>query len=452
MKFGVNSINVSEAERSDTAVRGMVEPSSDAGSERRFTARQWYVLMIITAIYACHALDRAVIGVVIEPMKADLKLDDTKVGVVVGLGYGVAFALAALPMGMLIDRANRVRLLSGMVVVWSAFTALAGAAQGFAGLVFARAGVGAAEAGGQPASLSILSDYFPSNRRATALGILYFGAAVGYALSNIVGGVVTHAYGWRTAFFLAGIPGVLLGILLVCTVREPAGAKGENGRAAKAPAVTAVLAYAMRNPVIMHISAAMVLAAFSVTIVMMWTVPLLMREHGFNVAEAGLIAAFAGGFSQALGAVVSGALTDRLSNSAPHRIVIVPVIGTAVSMPLIIAICFIPSAWGAAGLFILAGFVLSSWTAAGYAALLGQLPDRMRGTTLSCLQIGCSFIGASMGPFLVGVLSDRIGGTHSLAWAMSICSLAALWSAAHFLLGGRAIRRGSHHQQAISID
>lgn len=414
-------------------------PAGEDQGMRGFSRQQWYVLCVIAAVYACHALDRAVVGVVIEPMKADLGLDDTGVGMIAGLGYGLAFAVAAVPMGMLVDRGNRVRLLSGMVIVWSACTAAAGAMQSFAGLLLARIGVGAAEAGGQPASLSILSDYFPASRRATALGILYFGAAMGYSISNIVGGVVTQEFGWRAAFFLAGVPGVVLGVILWLTVREPARAVVD--RATLAPSFGSVFRHVRANPVILHVAAAMVIASFAITVVTVWTVPLLMREHDFTIAQAGLVAAIAGGVSQAIGAIAAGSLADRLAARSPERIVLVPAIGLALATPMTVAICFVPSPWAAAGIFVLFGLLLSCWTAPGFATILGQLPDRMRGRTMSVIQIGCSFVGASLGPFAAGALSDAIGGPHSLAWAMTLCSLGGIWSAVHFMLGGRAIRR-----------
>ncbi len=406
----------------------------------RFTRAQYYALVVMTAIYACHALDRAVIAVVIEPMKADLHLDDTGVGMIAGLGYGIAFALAAVPMGMLVDRLHRVRLMAVLVVMWSSMTALAGIAQSFLALLLARIGVGAAESGGQPAALSILSDYFPPERRATALGVLYLGAAAGYAVSNILGGLVAQHFGWRAAFFLAGAPGIVLGILLVLTVREPP--RASDGPAEEAPSLAHVLRTISRNPVVVNTGVGMAIASFSITVVTVWIVPLLMREHGFTVAEAGLIVAVAAGLSQAVGALAAGSLADRLARRAPQGIILVPAIGLALSTPLTIVICFVPSATAAVALFIVFGLLLSCWTAPGYTAILGQLPDRMRGATMSMVQIGCSFIGASLGPFVAGSLSDTIGGPHSLAWAMALCSVGGLWSAAHFLLAGRAIRKG----------
>ena len=418
------------------------EASDPIQAARKSSMRvQWYVLGIMTAIYACHALDRAVIGVVIEPMKADLRLDDTSVGMVAGLGYGLAFAVTALPMGLLVDRLHRIRLMAVLVITWSSMTAAAGLAQNFLSLLLARIGVGAAESGGQPAALSILSDYFPEGRRATALGVLYLGAALGYAISNIIGGFMAQHYGWRAAFFLAGAPGIVLGLLLIATVREPARGGAASG-GSKAPPFSDVLRTIVGNPVILHTAAAMAIAAFSITVVTTWIVPLLMREHHFTIAQAGLLVAIAAGLSQAVGALAAGSLSDRLARWKSYGIILVPAVGLALATPLTVAISFIQSAEVVVALFIVFGLLLSCWTAPGFTAILGQLPDRMRGATMSMVQIGCSFVGASIGPFAAGWLSDVIGGPHSLAWSMSICSIGGLWSAAHFLLAGRALSTG----------
>ena len=147
-------------------------PPSDAS--KKIERRHWYTLIVLTAIYACHSLDRAVVSVVIEPMKAELELTDSDIGVVAGLGYGIAFALAAIPVGIMVDRFNRVRLLSVLVMLWSLFTAVAGFARGFLGLLLARVGVGAAEAGGQPAALSILSDSFPESRWSAPTKVVHY--------------------------------------------------------------------------------------------------------------------------------------------------------------------------------------------------------------------------------------------------------------------------------------
>ncbi|MBB3860960.1 putative MFS family arabinose efflux permease [Novosphingobium hassiacum] len=417
---------------------GSFEPPTAA----RVTARQWYALLILTVIYACHSLDRAVVSVVIEPLKHELGLSDSRIGVITGLGYGLIYGLSALPLGYLVDRVNRVRLLTILVVVWSGTTALAGFARGFWDLLLARMGVGAAEAGGQPTALSLLADYFPESRRSTALGIFYLGTSVGYAASFLIGGLVASAYGWRAAFFVAGVPGLILGVMLYLTVGEPVRTSDTGAARDDAPPLLAAFRFLSRMPAIRHLFAAMLLASFSVSVMLMWMVPLLMREHGLTLAQAGTVGAITMGVSQSLGAIVAGVLADRIARRGRHRRVLIPAIAMTCSVPLAIGGALSPQAVVAVGCLLGFGLFTSAWTAAGYTTMIGEVESRMRGTMLGAMQVGATLLGSALSPFITGVLSDTIGGRHSLAVAIAILSLTGLWAALHFLLAGRAIARG----------
>lgn len=174
----------------------------DARDGSRATA-----LGIIVLIYAVHAIDRGIVSVVLEPMRRDLGLDDVQAGVLGGLAYGVAYAVTCIPMGIMVDRLNRRNLLSAILTIWSAMTLLAGFVQSYAGLVACRAAVGAAESGGGPTSISLVSDLYRPEERARALGLLYLGSGLGAAAAAIVGGWIARQYGWQIALIAAGAPG-----------------------------------------------------------------------------------------------------------------------------------------------------------------------------------------------------------------------------------------------------
>lgn len=176
----------------------------------------WYTLGLLTLIYLCHAVDRSVISIVLEPLKQEFGISDSQVGILTGLAYATLYALAGIPIGYLIDRRNRRNLLAVLVAVWSACTVACGFAQNYWHLLTARLTVGAAEAGGAPTALSIISDLFPPDRRSTAISIFWVSTALGTAVSFAIGGLVAAEYGWRAAFFVAGLPGLLLVILLLC--------------------------------------------------------------------------------------------------------------------------------------------------------------------------------------------------------------------------------------------
>ena len=168
----------------------------------------WYVLGILTLEQTCHGIDRAVIGLVLAPVGREFALSDGQLGILAGFAYGIFFALAALPFGIAVDSWNRRNLMAAALTLWSGATALCGLATGFWTLVIGRAAVGTAEAGGSPTGMSLLSDYFGEDRRATAIGIWYLSSGIGLAIAFLVGGAIVQSAGWRWAFVAAGVPGL----------------------------------------------------------------------------------------------------------------------------------------------------------------------------------------------------------------------------------------------------
>ena len=191
------------------------------GTQQPASSRQAYwTLALLTLVYLVHSIDRQVISVVLEPIRHEFHASDKMLGLI-ALAYSVLFALACLPAGWLIDRTNRVRLLSGLLAGWSGLTALCGFTASFAMLLLARAGVGAAEAGASPTIMSLISDYFEPRRRALAIGICYTSTAFGVSASFLIGSIVAAAHGWRAAFWVAGAPGLILAASILATLREP---------------------------------------------------------------------------------------------------------------------------------------------------------------------------------------------------------------------------------------
>jgi MFS family permease len=171
----------------------------------------WYVLGILTLAQTCHGIDRAIIGLVLAPVGREFALTDGQLGMLAGFAYGIFFALATLPFGIAVDNWNRRNLMAAALTLWSGATALCGLATGFWTLVIGRAAVGTAEAGGSPTGMSLLSDYFGQDRRATAIGIWYLSSGIGLAIAFVVGGAIVQSVGWRWAFVAAGVPALLPG-------------------------------------------------------------------------------------------------------------------------------------------------------------------------------------------------------------------------------------------------
>lgn len=407
-------------------------------------ARSWYALTILTLIYSCHFLDRMMMSIIIEPARIEFGLSDSQIGLLTGLAYGATFAVAGIPLGMLIDRVNRVRLLAVLVSIWSGMTAMSGVAQSYWQLLLARMGVGGSEAGGSPASLSLISDLFPPNKRSTAVGVFFMSNAVGAILAIFIGGFVASRYGWRTAMFIAGVPGLILGLVLFATVREPKRGAMDTQRepVQKAPSLREVLKSVTSNPALVHMLAGIAISSASVATIGSWLAPFVMRFHGYNLKEAGFSVALASGFCGAMGSVLGGLLSDRLASSGARR-----------RMDLCMWVCLLATGVAAAGLFMTVSYAavgLLSLTQmiafvvfpAAFGSMLSLTSTRMRGTTAATMQVVTNLVGYGMGPFMVGVFSDLYGGGQSLRLAMlTVICICFPWASVHFLLAARAVQR-----------
>jgi predicted MFS family arabinose efflux permease len=183
-------------------------------------ARQ-YALGVLVVVYTFNFIDRQILSILLEPIKAELGLSDGQLGLLAGFAFAAFYATLGIPIARYADRSNRRTLIAAALAIWSGMTALSGLAQNFWQLLVARIGVGVGEAGCSPPAHSMLADYYPATQRATALGIYSLGIPVGIMFGFVAGGWMNEFFGWRAAFFVVGIPGVLLAVLVRFTVQEP---------------------------------------------------------------------------------------------------------------------------------------------------------------------------------------------------------------------------------------
>ncbi|TVV77114.1 MFS transporter [Sphingomonas solaris] len=411
----------------------------------------WFVLGILTLSQTCHGIDRAIIGLVLAPVGKEFGLSDGKLGFLAGFAYGIFFAIAALPFGLLVDRANRRNLMVAALTVWSAATALCGLATGFWTLLAGRAAVGTAEAAGSPTGMSLLSDYFDQDRRATAIGIWYLSSGIGLAIAFFVGGAIVQAHGWRWAFLAAGVPGLLLAPVLLLTVREPV----RGGRDLSATVAddlhglsfTARVRLLAARPGLLHCIGAIVLIATGIYGMSTWLTTFLIRVHGMSIADAGLTVAIAYGVLGSVGGFAAGWLADRLNRRFggfdPARTAMLGAV-----LPFITAATGIATvAAGDRGVTIAClmacGFVSASYNGPIYAVIVTLAGPRLRGLAVSMVQLGANLVGVGAGTFLIGAVSDAIGGIRGVAWGIGIAMLFTLWGGIHLVLASRSIRRAS---------
>ena len=193
-----------------------------------------YVLAMLVVVYVFNFLDRQIVTILAEPIKVDLGLNDTQIGLMTGLAFALFYTVLGIPIARLADRANRVSIISAALVIWSGMTALCGAAQNFGQMLAARIGVGVGEAGCSPPAHSLIADYYPPEKRASALSIYALGIPIGSILGPLAGGWIAEFYGWRMAFFIVGVPGIALALVVKLTIREPI--RGMSERSAMADA------------------------------------------------------------------------------------------------------------------------------------------------------------------------------------------------------------------------
>jgi MFS family permease len=400
-------------------------------------AYRLYVLWLLFFVYVIHHLDRNILLLLQEPIGKEFALSDSQLGVLTGIVYALPFALAGIPFGALVDRVTRTRMVALLVIIWSGFTAITGFARSFTGLVVARAAIGAAEAGAPPGILSILSDTYPAKSRASVLSILFMGPFIGLLAGSILGGAAAAAFGWRGALFIAAIPGMLVALLILLTVREPARGTFDSAasRNMAAPPIGEVVSFAARHVRVRDTILAMVMASIVSIGVASWIPVLLIRVYGLPLAKAGLMTALVAGLPGALGSLFAGWIASRVAGGRDDQLL--RLCGTAVGIAAPLG-CF--AAWVGSLPLAIAGFTLwgfanTMFVGPGHSLYLNAAAPRMRGTLSAVVVIVCNLVGAGLGPLLVGSISDLLhaaGDTRPLPHSIGLLALAGLLSALLF--------------------
>lgn len=414
-----------------------------AEASRGGPAYRWFVLAIMALIYACHSLDRALPNILVEPVKNEFTLSDSQVGLFTGLAYGMAFSLAVLPAGWIADRVNRRNFLAFAVVVWSGLTALGGVTRSYAQLLLARFGVGVGESAGAPLVLPMLSDLFPARQRALTIGILYMAVPLGGVLATAVGGYVAAHYGWRHAFFLAGIPGLFIAVLLLLVVREPKRGAADETTADVEPATKVRLIenfqHFVRRPGLAALLFGAVILGLLNIIMGAWMSSFFIRVHHLSLTQTGAILGLGAGLCGIFSPLVYGALADRLSRINRLWSLRLGAIGAILSLAFTQLQMFTPSVVVAIGAFILADFSRAGYTPPLYAVLMTETPARIRSSVMSIVQLITNLTGFGLGPYLTGMLSEHFGGGVGIKYALASVSVLFVVAAFLLLLSGRLL-------------
>ena len=409
------------------------------------SALRHYVLGVLLVVYTFNFIDRQILSILMESIKRDLQLSDQSLGFLSGFAFAAFYATLGIPMALWADRGNRRNLISISLALWSAMTAVCGLAQNFTHLALARIGVGIGEAGCSPPSHAIISDYFHPRERATALGIYALGIPFGVMFGLFLGGWINEAFGWRNAFFLLGLPGIALAVVVRMTVPEPqrglSDARVDHG---ERPSFGETLRFLRRRPAFMHLSFGAGLACFLGYGLITWLPAFLIRSHGLKTGEIGLWLGLLMGVVGGIAMFSGGVLADRLGRRdirwsawmvAVAFLVAIPFSAVAflVDSPVLAMLCLIPST-------VAANF----WQASTLAHAQGLVRLRMRAMASAILLLIANIIGLGAGPWAIGAVSDALAprfGPDSLRYSLLVFGALGVWVAWHFWQGGKHLER-----------
>lgn len=402
-----------------------------------------YVVGLLTVVNAFNYMDRMVLAVLAEPIKRELGLTDSQLGLLTGFAFVAVYAAVGLPLARLADRIGRRWVLAGALAVWSVMTALSGSAHSFLQLALARMGVGVGEAGGMPTSHALLSDIFPPHRRAVPIAVMTAGASIGISGGLMLGGAVAGVYGWRAAFVAVGLPGLLLVLLVVTTLPEPARPK----RAADAPP-RLTLVPAIRDLFRISTYRWLVMAhpfySFVTAGLISWLPPFFMRSHGMSVKLVGMFFGIAFGFGMVLGGIAGAWILQAVTRSSVSRMLRYAGWMMLAAFPLFAASVLVSNQWLALGLISLFGALSGGAGApmiAGQQGVVGR-ETRALGSALSVFF--SAYLGAGLGPLLVGMGSDWLTpslGAGALRAALAVATLAVIPGGLFMILASRTYDR-----------
>ena len=422
-----------------TASKGAV---SQPGKWRGGNA--WYALAVLTLVYACQFMDRQIMAILLEPIRREFHLTDTQLGLLTGFAFSISFALAGIPLGILADRVNRKKLVATLLLVWSACTALCGLASSYPMLLISRVTVGAAESGGAPTSMAMLGDAFPARRRSLAASVFQSGGAIGGAVAFVLGGFIAEAYGWRAAFFLAFLPGLIVAFLLFATVREPPrGAMSEQAtgpdKSSFGRAFVDGLVFIRGQPALIHVICGMTISAVGLSAFASWVASFYVRTYDVSLSLVGTIVGATGIFG-ALSHIATSYFADWLGTKNRRWPLQLSALCSASVLPIGLMMANQPTLAGAITFAVMLAVLSGVYIPIAYAGVMNLTPPNRRAQTLSIGIVLMNMIGYGFGPLVTGVLSDAFGGALSLA--LGALSTYGIWSAAHFLLAARAMKSG----------
>lgn len=428
-----------------------------------------YVLMALLTVYTFNFIDRVVVAILQEDIKAEFGLTDLQLGLLGGPAFAVLYTFLGIPIARLAEKHNRITILAVCLGIWSGMTALCGVATSYATLFAARIGVSVGEAGCTPPAQSVISDYFPADRRATAISIYALGVPIGSMLAAIGGGLMLEYFGWREAFLVLGLPGLILAIVIKLTIKEPV----RGGVAAvkvETPGFVAAFQILAKKPTFWHVALGSAVASFVGYGVGQYLNSFLIRTHELTRLEASQLSGVVLGVAAAFGTFFAGWLADRMIKRHPNALAWLPALGFCIATPFYLVGYMAPNLWIGVPFMIVGAVTHYFYLGCMYASVQGIVAPRVRATATAVLLFIVNLLGYGLGPPAIGALSDflastnlqaagltmadcgktmleantaacAVGSEFGLRWSIFIGLFGYLWAALHFLFAWKTLRR-----------
>lgn len=411
------------------------------------------VVVILSAVYSVNYIDRQIVAILLEPIKAEFEVSDTVLGLLAGPAFALFYATVGVPLAMLADRTNRKHLIAWSLGFFSLMTLACGLATQFWHLIVARVLTGVGEAGTGPASQSLISDLFKPHERATAQAGYAVGVNVGLMIAFFCGGWIAQEYGWRIAFIAAGLPGLFLVLILMAFVKEPVRAVTDPH--AENPTIRETVKVLWQRKSFLWLIVGGGLSAFASYGVTMFVPSFLIRSHGLTPADVGLVLALFVGLGGGTATFLSGVLADKLSRKDMRWNMYVPALAAMITLPFWPMVIFLDSS-------VLAVSALAIPLALGM-VFIGPLiatvqtlaPVRMRARAAAIQMLIGNLIGLGLGPLAIGYFSDTLRpyyGEDSLKFALVAGVAASLLSIVAYIAATRSLRRDIEATGEVRFD
>jgi MFS family permease len=421
-----------------------------------------YALGLLFLVYVFNFIDRQIVTILAEPIKQDLGIADWQLGLMTGTAFAIFYCTLGIPIARLAERRNRPWIIGLSLAAWSGFTALCGLAQNVWQLVLARIGVGVGEAGCTPPAHSLIADYTPKERRASAMALYSMGNPVGALIGVITGGLIADAFGWRVAFLIVGLPGIVLAIIAATTLVEPrlrrTAATVREAATGADSSFGDVLRVLRRKRTFWYMVFAVSIVAFIGYGHAPFGASFFLRVHGqeiealaagFGLGPIGFVGLSLGlilGIAAGAGVFLGGVIADRFGSRDLRAYMGIPAVAVLVSVPIYTVALLMPSFTPILPLLAVNSILVSLWQGPVYATVQNIAPVHMRATTASIFLFIANLIGLGLGPLAVGLASDVLAGPFGLGsaegvrWALIGSQFLAIPAFACFWLARRSIR------------